>query len=569
MKPVKPREKDRLDRFLEKVPPLVGLLFITLPVVLSVVVPHIVAYFIIALNVYFLYKSITYAIQFAISLIRIRHNEQIDWIQKLNGLKNIPKEIEELQVELQKVKTSKYEMIESSNPKAIMYDKKYPMFIRKLFFNVAKAKTINFLKTELKELRSLEGKDVLDWEELNHVVIVPHVKEPFSILKKTMEHLRDQSLPSKYISVVLGAEAADPNGVKVSEELKAEYGKYFKNIWITNHVLGEDEIVGKSSNMAWAGKQAYEEIVKLGWDLKKTTVTSCDADSKLPRDYFAYMTYKFVTIPESEYKFFNGAMVLYNNIWRLPFYARVKNSMSTIYNVGRLVRTDKLVPFSTYTTSYWLIKEVGFWTPWITPEDFHIFFKSLFEFQDKVGAVPLYIKIMSDAAEGEGHFETIKNNYMQERRWSWGISDDGWVLKNLFTRWKNLTLNTKYLSAHVVFDHIMGPVISIIILVGGNIPPLINAEFRRTVFGNNLPEISSLVVQMTLVTFLFVIFLDFFLKPRRENESFFTIIMRLLEWIVQPVSGFILNVLPGLEAHTRLLFGRYLEYYVTKKKDEN
>jgi hypothetical protein len=32
-----------------------------------------------------------------------------------------------------------------------------------------------------------------------------------------------------------------------------------------------------------------------------------------------------------------------------------------------------------------------------------------------------------------------------------------------------------------------------------------------------------------------------------------------------PIVGLVLSVLPALEAHTRLLFGRYLEYRVTEK----
>jgi hypothetical protein len=38
-----------------------------------------------------------------------------------------------------------------------------------------------------------------------------------------------------------------------------------------------------------------------------------------------------------------------------------------------------------------------------------------------------------------------------------------------------------------------------------------------------------------------------------------------LEYFMYPIVGLVLSVLPALEAHTRLLFGRYLEYRVTEK----
>jgi len=38
-----------------------------------------------------------------------------------------------------------------------------------------------------------------------------------------------------------------------------------------------------------------------------------------------------------------------------------------------------------------------------------------------------------------------------------------------------------------------------------------------------------------------------------------------LEYFLYPMVGLVLSVLPALEAHTRLLLGRYLEYRVTEK----
>ena len=102
----------------------------------------------------------------------------------------------------------------------------------------------------------------------------------------------------------------------------------------------------------------------------------------------------------------------------------------------------------TYTTSFWLIDQIGYWTPWITPEDFHIFFKSLFKFPDKVSTVPLFLKTMSDAAEGSTHTETIKNNYFQQRRWIWGVTIDGWMLSQV----AKLTFCLLYTSHQIICE---------------------------------------------------------------------------------------------------------------------
>lgn len=549
-----------------------GIFIFLFPIIVSLISPEIAAYYIIILNVYFLYKSVAYAFQFALALVRIRSAEQINWQARLLGLRDIPNEIVQLHNEKALIKQFKYDEFIKGTTQAKTEIKnrllkiKVPSIFKKFIFNIEKGKTISFLNNEIKKLEELKNVVTASPDEIRHIIIIPHVKEPLEILRETVQKIKDQTFNTKQIVVVLAAEAADANGVKTSELLKEEFKDVFFDIWITNHVLGPDEIVGKSSNMAWAGKQAALKIKELGWDFEKTMVTSCDADSKFPKEYFSYVTYSFLTNPDGKYKFFNAAMVLYNNIWRLPFYARVKNSMSTIYNVGRLVRTDKLVPFSTYTISFWMVDQIGYWTPWITPEDFHLFFKSLFKLKDRVSTVPIYLKIMSDSAEGEGHWETIKNNYKQERRWSWGISDDGWILKNVLQKWGEYSLKVKYMAAHVIFDHVMGPVGSLIILVGGNLPPLLNPSFANQVIGVKLPGISSSVIQITIIFMVIVVFLDLFLKPSPTNKSIFTRITSLFEWLIQPIAGIFLSMIPGLEAHTRLLFGKYLEYYVTKKK---
>jgi len=567
------KERSTADLFFEKIPPIITVILIFLPIWGGFIIPEFTAYFVILFNVYFLYKSMSFAAYFAISLVKIRHTEQIDWLKRLQEIDDIGVAINERASQLKLLNQHRYAPVptDKNHPLNRIITTQLPGILKRCMYWWQKRKIKNFLKSELRRLRDLQNTQPhTDWHDLHHVIIIPHWKEPYHVLETTLKRISTQNYPTNKISIMLGAEDRDSTGVEVSEQLREQFKETFEHIWINSHVLTDDEIVGKSSNMASAGKQAVKEIRKLGWNLKHVTVTSCDADSQLPRDYFANVTYEYINRVDSEFKFFNGAMILYANIWRLPFYARVKNSMSTIYNVGRLIRTDKLVPFSTYTTSFWLIDKIGYWTPDITPEDFHIFFKSSFKFGSKVSAIPVFQKVMADAAEGETHLETIKNNYFQERRWSWGISDDGWVLKNLtkmILGQKHFSLVVLYRGLHVVLDHIIGPVSSIIILFGGNVPLLINPQFAATTTGINLPRVSSFMIQLTIYFLIISILLDQYLKPERPGkQSLIKRIFGLVEWLIQPIVGFILVALPGLEAHTRLLFGKYLEYYLTKKK---
>lgn len=55
-------------------------------------------------------------------------------------------------------------------------------------------------------------------------------------------------------------------------------------------------------------------------------------------------------------------------------------------------------------------------------------------------------------------------------------------------------------------------------------------------------------------------------RPAKEGKrSLLSYILQPLEFLLIPVIGFFFSALPGIDAHTRLMLGKYLEYKVTEK----
>jgi hypothetical protein len=54
--------------------------------------------------------------------------------------------------------------------------------------------------------------------------------------------------------------------------------------------------------------------------------------------------------------------------------------------------------------------------------------------------------------------------------------------------------------------------------------------------------------------------------PRPKNQSRFTYIVMVLQWIMVPVTMIVFSALPGLDAQTRLMFGKYMGFWVTPKR---
>lgn len=479
-------------RLLEIVIPAVSWFLITLPFWLSFYHPAIVAYFVIAFDVYWFYKAATLAYYASRSYLAIAACSQIDWLKKAQSIPS--------------------------------------------------------------------------WGKIHHVVIIPEYRESLSLLRQTIARLCKQDFPKDKISVVLATEERDSRALDTANCLKREFGKYFAHFWVTRHPQIEGEVSGKSSNMAYAGKWVVNKLKKQGIDINRVTVTSCDADVILHHKYFSYLTTAFLTDPDRFYHFYQTGIMFYNNIWRIPLPGRVINTIGSIFNLSLLVQETRLVNFSTYSVSLATVAKVGYWGTQVIPEDYHLFFKTYFSLGPKVKVKPIFLPTMADAAESHGFWSTLVNQYEQHKRWAWGISDVPEVIKKYFLHPEIPFWDKTVRLFHLLEQHILWPTNWFILTLGSTLPPLINPYFARTVLGHNLAQISSAILTLSAVFLLVIIALDIKARPARPPQfARWKVPFIYLQWLTLPLVSFFLAALPGLDAHTRLMLGRKLQYRVTEK----
>jgi hypothetical protein len=57
------------------------------------------------------------------------------------------------------------------------------------------------------------------------------------------------------------------------------------------------------------------------------------------------------------------------------------------------------------------------------------------------------------------------------------------------------------------------------------------------------------------------------MRPRREGKRIpiLSFVFEALEFVTLPIVGFFFTAIPGIDAHTRLMLGKYIEYKVTEK----
>lgn len=417
----------------------------------------------------------------------------------------------------------------------------------------------------VKDFKSLSG-----WEKVQHIIIIPTYKEPIHILQRTFTSLAKQDMPLKQIHIVLGMEKKEDQKIREDKVkiLNKQFGSKFGSFIITVHTIVPGEVAGKSSNERYASLEAKREIIKKKkLDTKFVTVTSCDADHVYYPKHFSCLAFKFLSDSHRYNKFWQPAVFFYQNIWELPPVTRIVNRISSMWNLAQLPRTDRLVNAQNYSLSFKLLDYSGYWDPDVVPEDYNLFYKAFYKSQGKIDVEPLYLPLMADAPVGNSTLDTFKNQYFQYQRWAWGVSDDPAVIKKYFLVWDVPFWNKTVRLIHLFKEHFMWPVNWFVITLGISAPVLLNPEFSRTTLGYTLPGISSIILTISL-TFIIVILVieSKHQPPAPTNYPFWKRITTILDFILLPFVGFALSALPGLDAHTRLMLGKYLSYKVTEKR---
>ena len=403
-------------------------------------------------------------------------------------------------------------------------------------------------------------------EKVNHILIILNYKESVEKLQKTLDVLAKQTFPAKQLHIVLAMEKREEEARHRADVLSKEYKNTFGSFLATYHPDVPGEVKGKSSNEAFAGREVYKKLFENGpLDINYATISSVDADSIFDLQYFAYLTYQFLKDPKRYNKFWQSAIVFHNNIWEVPAPTRITSFFGNLFRMALLIQPDRLLTHATYSLSMKLIKDVDFWDVDVIPEDYRIFFKAFYNKKGNIWVEPIFLKTSMDAALSKGYINSLKNKYHQERRWSWGVSDNPLFIKWWLTvpgvplwRKTNLTLN-------VLWDHIMWPSYWFIITIAANVMAIINPVYSRTTLGFSLPQLAGSILSIALVALLAMLFIDYKNRPANQNLPLYRKLLFPLEFLLMPIVGFFLSALPALISHTQLMFGKRLEYKVTDK----
>lgn len=537
------RKRSPKERLWEILP---GLQFWTVffgSILLSYYLPVWAALFIICFDLYWVLKAINVATHLLASYWKFRFIVTINWLDYAGRLDDF---------------------------------QSFISFLKTQELTAKKTLAKNFFHQEIKKLGHLAAQGKIGGDYLNyyHIILIPFIDESFEVIDSTFKALVASNYPKdKIIMLLASEERAGARAQEVAGQIKKKYQEDFYKFFITAHPDGlPGEIKGKSANASFAIQSILPELAKLNIQVEQVLVSNFDSDTIVHPQYFARVMYEFLTADKPYQKSYQPIAIYNNNIWDSPAIIRVVSVSNSFWQFTESSRPDRLRTFSSHTMTLKALIEVGFWKKDIVNEDGYIYWQCYLHYKGDYQVVPLFIPISLDTCLASSTWQTLINQYKQKRRWAYNVEYYPHLVPKLLTAdipfWDRMYKLYQYAEGNFNWA-----TASILITLLGRLPLYLGGDaFLQSVVGYNLPKITVILLNIALVFLIFSVYINMvLLPPRPKKYSVWRSIMMYVQWVFVPFISVIFGSLPAVEAQTRLMFGKYLEFWVTPKsrKGEN
>ncbi|OGW72157.1 MAG: hypothetical protein A2Y02_03525 [Omnitrophica bacterium GWA2_52_12] len=532
------RKEAFLQRLFEILPGALSWTILLGMVALSALNPILAALVIIAFDVYWILR-ISYVIIFLIlAYAWLEVEKKTNWMERVQGLANVQAHLETLQRQPSK--------------------------------KGLKRRLSRW--THQKELRHLldSRSEHLSPEDVHHLVIMPVASEKMEILRAGLESLRSGDYPSTRMVVVIALEEwAEPKIKDGIAELMDLFRGAFMDLRVVVHpseIPGEARV--KGANITWAARDSADYLSRRGIPFDHVIVSCFDADTVVSASYFSCLTYNFLICPQRQRASFQPIPVYHNNIWDVPSFAKVLETSSSFFILAETTNPEKLVTFSSHSMSFKALVEIGYWPVDMISDDSLIFWKALLHYEGDYRTVPMYVTLSMDVIDAGSWWKTAHSIYKQKRRWAWGVEGFPIIMRG-FLAMKDQPLRKKL--PHIIKmleGHIMWATWSFMLMVIGWLPALFASRvYSNSVVYYSAARISTIIFSLSYLNLFILILLGLALLPRKDvRYGFLKRLLFILQWFLLPWTNLFFAAIPALDAQTRLMFGKYMEFWVADKR---
>ncbi|HET6924720.1 MAG TPA: glycosyltransferase family 2 protein [Candidatus Saccharimonadales bacterium] len=407
----------------------------------------------------------------------------------------------------------------------------------------------------------------VDPNQLYHAIIIATVNETKDVLEPTLHAILHSNYDLKRVILVFAYEArAGQEAETRVHELLNEYRGHFHHAMAVKHPFGiPDEVIGKGGNVTYAARELQRYLEDQHIDPVNVVVTTLDSDNRVDKDYLSALSYLYCVAPDPIRASYQPLPMYTNNIWDAPAPMRVIATGNNFFYIVLTQRPHLERNFSAHAQSMRALIDMDFWSVRTVVEDGHHFWRSYFFYDGDYRVYPLTTPIYQDAVLAATYWKTIRAQFIQLRRWTYGASDVAYVASKGFRRGSKVPkfdVIAKWLR--LLEGHVSWGGGAIIMLTAGFIPAFINPQSYAA---NELPLILSRINTVGLLGLLASLYVSMkTLPPRPPRYKRHRSLFMLLQWVYLPVTTICFGSLAALNSQTRLIFKRYLSKFdVTEK----
>jgi len=413
-----------------------------------------------------------------------------------------------------------------------------------------------------------------DWQRIRHLIFLPTYHEPLPVLRQTFQGLINSSYPAEKMIIVLAGEERGGRAefLKKAKAIEQEFGHYFLKLIITIHPSNlSDEVPGKGSNLHHAGWQAKEVIDRLKIPYDNIVVSSFDIDTVAHPQYFACVTYYYLTSPEPTKASYQPIALYNNNMWESEAIVRVAAFGTTFWLMTDLMRPERLFTFSSHSMSWRMLVDIGFWEKDIVTEDSRIFLQGFLRYNGNYRVIPIFVPVSMNTVADTNWWQGLKSLYKQQRRWAWGVEHLPYMLwhfkkkQHQISRWKKF----RYIW-NIGEGMYSWATVPILIFILGRLPLFVAShDVKAIVVTQNTPFVLQWLMSFAMIGILISAMMSLaLLPPRPKTSSRWRLLWMIVQWALLPVTLIIFGSIPATEAQTRLLLGGKfrLGFWVSPKK---
>lgn len=526
-------------RFLEVLPATLSWGTIFGLTILAFIIPFWIAIFVIIYDLYALIRAVYMSVHLVVAYRRLRREAAIDWLERcrrVNG--DVRAYWQEVVDERRRATTRKQRRI---------------------------------LGDHARELAAIiaSGHTIRDAAVVHHIVVLPTYNESLAVLRTSLASIARAQFPHERLHVVVGfEERAGIAAHERAEILTAEFASYFSTwltAWHPDGLPGEAQV--KSANATWAVRAIEAQLTEADIVVDDILVSNFDSDTVVAPNYFANLTYQFITLPDRYQVSYQPLPVYNNNVWDAPAFSRVIASGSTFWQMIESTRPERLVTFSSHSMTLKALRAIGYWQKDIVSEDSRVFWQCLLYYDGAYRTHPMYTTVSMDAALADTWWRTLINQYQQKRRWAWGIENFPYLAEG-FRKNPRISLRVKALYLFRTLEgHYTWATAPIIIAGLGWLPIFFGGpEFHATVLSYSLPFMARTIMSIAMLGLIVSSALQLLLLPPRPGHRHWTVYFAMVfQWALVPFIATILSAFPALDAETRLFLGRDLGFKVMEK----